>query len=211
MSENMVEVELRGPVGEAFYPQLLAFCERRGELLANENRVLIDYSTFIEGVGSRRLDVRVRVTNGVVEIVVKEGAFGGASRKEASVCVQGNDLLGALRLMALLGYQRGVACDRGIMRYRIDDIEMAIQEVRVYGRREIVHSRFFEVEMICAESERAPAELRVSEFTAALNLRPFREEEWNTYVEELNQNANGVFDFAKDPVEYLSELGKAPV
>lgn len=148
MDNRNIEVELRGPLDESSYKNLLKYLETNGKLVAKQSRFIVDYSTFLEGVGERKSDIRVRITNGRIELIVKKDKFGGHLREEASVFVEGNDTRKALSFMALLGYKKGVAADRGIVRHLIDGIEIAIQDVRIYGKPSKVHSRFFEAEIM---------------------------------------------------------------
>lgn len=210
MKKN-IEVELRGPLAGQEYDRLLGQCAQRGRLVGRENRFLVDFSTFIEGIGERRLDVRTRITNGHVELVVKKGAFGDVAREEAVVGVVGSDPGPAFQLLALLGYRRGVACDRGIYRYALPgDVEIAIQDVRRYGCNGEIHSRFFEAEILCGESGVVEAERRLRALLDELGLRVFDKVEWNEYVRVMNQEANGVFDIDRDDIDGIRTLGQTP-
>ncbi len=82
MKTNHIEVELRGPLPEPAYQKIMQTLTSLGGVVKKQNRFLLDYSTFIEGIGERKLDVRVRKTNGKPEIIVKKGKFGGTSREE---------------------------------------------------------------------------------------------------------------------------------
>lgn len=208
MPAARIEVELRVPLDDRGYERLVHYLEAHGTMVKRQNRFLIDYSTFIEGIGERKLDVRVRVTNGRPEIVVKQGAFGGPTRQEASVFVANNDLAGVLSVMALLGYRRGVACDRAITRYLVGDIEIAIQDVRDYHNPGRIHSRFFEAEIECSDEEKALAEARVRNLLDQLGFQPFSTTEWNDYVALMNREANGVFDYDKDDLASVRAMGQ---
>lgn len=210
MSTHVIEVELRGPLDAADYTRLLSYLEGAGAKPALENRFLIDYSTFIEGIGGRKLDVRARITNGRPEIVIKRGAFGGAAREEAVAPISSTSIGPAVAVLALLGYKRGVACDRGIARYRVGDIEIAVQDVRRFDLPGEIHSRFFEVEIQTDHAGKLIAETRLREFAAAIGLRIFSSDEWNAYVAVMNAEANGVYDFDADPLEKIAKLGTSP-
>lgn len=207
MKKN-IEVELRGPLEEESYQKLLNYLEANGKLIKKENRFLIDYSTFLEGIGERKSDIRTRITNGKVELIVKKGRFGGMSREEASVFVENNDLDRALHFMSLLGYKKGVAADRGIARYEIGEIEIAIQDVRIYGAQNKIHSRFFETEIMSTEDAKEEAEMKIKKFLKELELSIFIEKDWIAYVEKMNKEANGVFDYEVDSVDKIRALGR---
>lgn len=97
--------------------------------MKKQSRFVVDYSTFLEGIGERKSDIRLRVMNGKIELIVKKGKFGGFAREEASVFLDESDLRNAFVFMALLGFKKGVTALRGIERYEADGVEFAIQDV----------------------------------------------------------------------------------
>ncbi|MEJ7610475.1 MAG: hypothetical protein WKF88_04780 [Ferruginibacter sp.] len=209
MDTKNIEVELRGPLGETGYQKLMSVLQTRGTLINTQNRFLLDYSTFLEGIGERTLDVRVRTTNGKVEIVVKKGKFGGTSREEVSLFPADQNFENTLKFMSMLGYNKAVACDRGITRYVIDDIEFAIQDVNDYTHQGKIHSRFYEAEIMCSnENEKDNAVEKIRAFLSENGLSEFSETDWNSYVKKMNEEANGVFDYQIDSVEKVKKLGQ---
>ena len=207
MAQN-IEVELRGPLDEEKYTTVLKELKERGHLVKTQKRFLLDYSTFLEGIGERTLDVRARITNGKVEIVVKKGKFGGTSREEASIFPEGSNLEDTLKLMSLLGYTKAVACDRSIDRYMIDGIEFAIQDVNDFNHPGSVHSRFFEAEIMADDQGKDAAVEKIRLLLSRLKLSEFAETQWNEYVAVMNEEANGVFDYEHDDIASVMNLGK---
>lgn len=73
MNKN-IEIEIRGPLSKKEFKDLIRFFDAKGEKITEKNRILIDYSTFLKGgVKDRQKDIRLRVTNGTPEIIVKIG------------------------------------------------------------------------------------------------------------------------------------------
>ena len=207
MKIKNIEVELRGPLNMDQYSAILRLCKEKGKALNKQNRFLLDYSTFLEGIGERTLDVRARVTNGKIELVVKKGKFGGTSREEASIFPKDSSLADTLKFMSLLGYTKAVACDRGIERFVVDEIEIAIQDVRDFNNPGRIHSRFFEAEIMTDTDGKDAAVEKIMDFLRINNLQTFSEQDWNGYVATMNKEANGVFDYEKDSVETVASLG----
>jgi len=203
-----LEVELRAPITHEGYASFMDFLRTNAEHVGRLNRVLLDYSTFLEGIGTRKTDVRVRRTNGDTEIIVKKGSFGGSAREEASIFPKDNDLANTLRLMHMLGYSKAVACVRSIDRYMCDGIEISIQDARAFSDPEAVYSRFCEFEIMCAdEAQRSAAVKKIQAFMREHGLSAFAEDAWNSYVEKLNREANGIFEYSLEQVDRLSVLG----
>ncbi len=204
MSEKTIEVELRGPLTPEAYATFRQYLVEHGTLIARQDRLLLDFSTFTEGVAERTLDVRVRVTNGKVEMVVKRGAFGGTSREEASLFPSDN-LASTLRFMSLLGYTKAVACDRGIERFQIGEIEIALQDVRSYASPGTIHSRFFETEIMTTPDDKDGAVETIRAFLRERGLVEFSSAEWSACVETMNKEANGVYEYSADSARELSQ------
>ena len=201
-----VEIELRARIA---LNQFIALREElsRHSVTTTQSRCFIDYSTFIEGIGERRLDVRVRVTNGSPEIAIKRGQFGGAVREEALAKVAPDDLENLLAVMALLGYSKGVAGGRRIYRGKVGDIELAIQEVLDFSHPEVIGERFLEVEYMGGANDNAVAEAALRSFLSARSISPFSVEEWNAYVKSLNERWNGVYVHGETAPNIIRALG----
>ena len=205
-----IEVELRGPLDKELHGQSMTTREFESILkrekcttVRQENRLLIDYSTPLEGISDRKLDVRIRTTNGVVQIVVKKGSMTALGREEASVTLADGELERAIHALSLLGYGRGVACDRGITRYQIGEIEVAIQEVRYFENPTRTHSRFYEIEILTNDEGRDSARAKLLKWLACRGVPVYQDDEWNEYVEQMNREANGFCTYGVDSLSVL--------
>lgn len=230
MSQRIIEVELRGPVegpvdlkgnSRKRVDQILE--EEKAILLGEENRFLIDYSTkdrnrkdrnrdegfeereLVEGFEDRELDVRIRSTNRQAQIVVKRGPMALEAREEAAVDLKPGQLGTGLRLLALLGYRKGVACERRIVRYECKRIEFAIQDALIYDNPAEKHSSFFEAEIKATEKEKDSAVEELRAWLAKHGLSTYSGEEWNSYVKELNRVVNGQFVFGESDVGAITK------
>ncbi|MBP9728021.1 MAG: hypothetical protein KBD27_01445 [Candidatus Moranbacteria bacterium] len=188
-----IEVELRGPLDEKSSLILHAYLEKNAKLVKKQKRLFFDLSQTI-GINNRTLDVRVKVTNGEVQIVVKSGEPGGTSRREAELDVDEDSLEHALHVLALLGYPKGVYGDRGIERYMVGEIEFAVQEVIHVGDGKL-HSKFYEAEILTHAENQIEAEEKLHALLSSIGLSVFSREAWNTYEATINKEANGWFEF----------------
>jgi hypothetical protein len=201
-----VEIELRARLSADQFTTLRAELERSSSC-QQQARCFIDYSTFLEGIGTRRLDVRVRITNGSPEIAVKRGQFGGAVREEALAKIVPVDLPNVLSVMALLGYEKGVAGGRRIYRGNIGDIEVALQQVLDFADPKIVGEQFIEVEFIGKGYDNSEAEAMLRTFLGDRGIDAFTIEEWNGYIESLNKRWNGVYIHGETSPDIIRALG----
>ncbi len=206
--KNTFEVELRSLLSKHQEQELTEYCEQHGKKISVDNRFLVDYSTFLDGgVRNRTIDIRARSTNGKMEIIIKQGSFADSSRLEKNLDVSGS-LQDLLTVMALLGYKKAVAAIRNITRFQLGEIEVAITEVRDFSNPNKIHSVFTEFEILTSKSDQKDAESRLVAAMKKINLEPLTDKQWYEYVETLNKEANGVFDYDKADWDKLEKLGK---
>ena len=189
-----IEVELRGPLDNTTHRTLEEYLIKNGEKINTQKRIFFDLSQTI-GINNRTLDVRVKITNGHIQIVIKKSNPGDVAREEAEVSVAENNLPQALHTLALLGYPKGVYGDRRITRYKVTDVEFAIQDVINISDGKL-HSRFYEAEIMADPNEQKEAEENLRKILKDLGLSVFDKEGWNEYEKKMNAEANGWYDFA---------------
>ncbi len=187
-----IEVELRGLLTKDQFDDLSTNLSEKSGLKEEKNRILLDYSTFLpgEGLEDRKKDIRVRVTNGIPEIVVKIGAWGGSeSRRELSFRGNPGTFDTLVEIFGQLGFTKAVLCERRTRVYDYKGVEFALVEVPN-------HSYFFEAEMMAhREADFCETEGVIREVCSELGLSVMTKEDFFQYVETLNKEANGVFEF----------------
>ena len=190
--QKTIEVELRGLLTKDQYQQLEKTLRSKGQFKQTKRRVLIDYSTFLpaEGIRDRTKDIRLRVTNGMPEIIVKLGKWGGTeNRKELSVMANKGEFDKLVEIFAALGLTKGILAIRNSEIYDYHEIEFALVEVPG-------HSYYFEAEkMIGAGENIAKAKQTIEAELLKLNLTWFDNETFFKYIDSLNAEANEVFDY----------------
>ena len=189
MTKN-IEVEHSGPLTNEQAKELMAFFDEHGEKVTTKHRVLIDYSTFLgDGLKHRKKDIRLRITNGNPEIIVKLGDWTSSNhRKELSVLTEAGSFDTLVQIYAALGYKKGMLCERMTEVYNYDGIEFAIVEVPG-------HSFHFEAEIMADENGIEVAKNHIQKVCKELGLEIFTDEGYIKYIEKLNKEANEVFDF----------------
>jgi len=190
--EKNIEVEIRGKIAEEKVKEVLDFLGRNGEKKPEKNRVFLDYSTFLpeQGIEKRTKDIRLRATNGVPEIIVKLGNWGGSeNRKEISVPTSQGSFDKLVQVFGAIGLEKAILCIRKSYVFQYENVELAIVEVPN-------HSFYFEAEkMLSPNEDKTKAEKAIRDICKKLRLEPFSDQEFFAYVEKLNQEANEVFDF----------------
>ncbi len=202
--DKTFEVELRGPVSQESYGQLKTLLDEQGVLLQTRSRILIDYSTFLpnEGIKERQRDIRLRITNGKPEIIIKTGSWGGSDqRKELSVFAEEGSFDRLVQAFHVLGYDKGVLCVRNSLLYKYKEVEFALVEVPG-------HSYYFEAEKMSDEAGKDAATQEIADLCKTLGLTLFSDQTFFEYIDTLNREANEVFDFKDYTEDYFKKRFK---
>lgn len=196
-----IEIEMRGPLDKSAIPVLVEKILSEGEFVQRKERVLIDYSTCLpdHGIEGRKLDIRLRNTNKLSEIILKTGAWGGSdARREYGIKTQDSfDTL--VQIYKLLGLNKGVLCVRNIDVYTYRGVEIALVEVPN-------HSYFFEAEIELSETDGTEeAQSALKNILNKLDLTPYSDTEYFSYIELLNKQANTIFDANVESETYFKD------
>jgi len=197
--DKKIEVEIRGPLSKEKFENLISFFESKGKKITDKNRILIDYSTFLEGgIKNRQKDIRLRITNGIPEIIVKIGKWGGTEhRKELSVFTKPGEFDTLVEIFAALGFNKGALCVRKSKVYEYKGIEFALVEVPG-------HSYYYEAEKMADEKEDANNIIsEIKNVCKYLGLEVFDKKQFFDYVELLNKEANEIFDYSTYTPNYF--------
>jgi len=190
MQKN-IEIEIRGPLSKKQYQTLVNIFEKQGIEKEKKERILIDYSTYLPGgVEDRDKDIRVRVTNGIPEIVVKLGTWGGAEqRKELSILGKPGEFDTLVEIFGHLGFKKGTLANRKSRVFEYKGIEFALVEVPN-------HSYYFEAEKMAHGNEDVQKITEeMTKICESLGLTVFDKKGFFEYIAILNKEANGVFEF----------------
>lgn len=200
------EVELRALITKSDFSRISQYANKEGKELGKVRRFLVDYSTYLESVRERKKDIRVRSTNGRREIIVKIGGLASEGRREESVAVAGS-MRDLLTVMAMMGFTKGTAALKNIYSFQFEEIELSLHEILIFEKPSVPNSYFLEVEILTDATHEASAILRLKEFLKQLHLAQVSEEEWYQYIEQINKDANGVFEYGKTNLDTVDSLG----
>lgn len=195
---NNIEVEHSGPLTNKQAKNLITFFNKYGKKIETKHRVLIDYSTFLgDGLKHRKKDIRLRITNGNPEIIIKLGDWTSSNhRKELSVFTETGSFDTLVQIYAALGYKKGMLCERTTEVYDYNDIEFAIVKAPN-------NSFHFEAEIMTDENGIKTAKKHIQEVCKELGLEIFTNESYIAYIEKLNKEANEIFDFENYTENYF--------
>lgn len=176
------EIELRGPLNRSKYQSLLKFLRKNGKFVEHRRR-----ANYMFDHPKKQIDLRVRDTNGNIEMVLKVGHLGAHRRKEITFDLGKIKLDDALAFLFHLGYRKGMTGLRisDIFQYR--GIEFAVVKVPS-------HSYYFEVEKSAKTVANVPKlKKQLLQMTKKLSLRIFGKKEYDDYLDSMNRYASKRF------------------
>ena len=180
---SQFEIEIRGPLTLEQKNKLEKFLSENGKIVKEYER-----SQWIFGLSlKKRIDLRIKVTNGVHEFVLKVGKLGSSNRKEISIPFPEEKLDQSLEFLKHLGKREGVTAVRNAKIYQYKDIEWAVVEVPG-------HSYYFEAEkLVDAKSEGKKAQEEMEKVANKLGLKVLSPAETIEYIGILDKEANKRF------------------
>lgn len=186
--EVMIEVEIRGTLTDEEYETLSSFLKKEGELVESQEREMIllrGYDGYSPNPNERDVDIRLRNTNGVCEIMVKRKTSDhNVARHEASLPLGCTDLEPAKEAMKALGYSEGLWMHRKKDVYRYKNIEWSIVDVPE-------GLRYFEAEQeVHDPSEAEAVHLLLTKEAEALGLKGMGPEEMRDFISKLDSKVN---------------------
>ncbi|HPO05813.1 MAG TPA: hypothetical protein PLQ36_01750, partial [Candidatus Gracilibacteria bacterium] len=152
-------------------------------------------------ISHREKDIRIRITNGIPEIILKLGKWGGQDqREEISILGEKNNYHSMIKLFGEIGYKKGVLCKRISKVYQYNDIEFSIIEVPN-------HSYFFEAEISSNEAiSKEKLDNLILAVCSQLNLTIFNDDDYYQYIDKLNNEANEIFLYENyEEIEFHSK------
>lgn len=198
-----IEVEVRGLLTKEKYGLVNSFLQKNGQFVVKNDRFMVIFSdmTVLNSGTDKADDIRIRITNGCPEIIVKKGKWGATgAREEICTKVQKGEFVNLVKTMAALGYKNGMLAERKSVIYKYQDVEFSIVEVPG-------HSWYFEGE-IMVENEELLEESKKKIMTVcnSLDLEIFSDDEFYSYVDRLDKETNTDYDFERDGIKKFEKF-----
>ncbi|HEY9582761.1 MAG TPA: CYTH domain-containing protein [Candidatus Paceibacterota bacterium] len=184
--EKTIEVELRGILTEVSYVKLKIFLEQNGKHMKSFNREMYlfrDYPSYSEDFVGRKLDIRLRNTDGDCEIMLKEDI--GGAREEVSLKLVDHDLNKVKRIMKGLGIKEAIWMQRNKEIYEYKGIHFDLTRC---PPSDIL---YFEAEMnVSNVSEVQGATNKITSVAKEIGLEVLSDEETRVLIDDLDRKAN---------------------
>ena len=178
------EIEFRGSLTKDEFQKLLSFFKKEAEFVKRMKR-----KTFVFYNNNKTLDLKVRTTDGVPEIVLKKGFAGARRREEIILPLKTNSTEEAVRMFSLLGHNKGIIAIRDNYIFNYKNIEFAL--VRCPN-----DYYFYEAELINNKGVKNP-EKHIKEVLKSLNLKAWSEKEVYDFMMYCKKNIDKHFEYKK--------------
>lgn len=203
MKKN-IEVEFTGKISKEQFDSLKNKFQQVGKLKKNKKRISFMY--FKNSVPEKysaaeddEVDLRMRITNGEPEIIVKQGKFTAShSRKETSIFFKSSEIKKYVDFLMALGWKCGVIYAAETQAYEYKGIELSLVEIIDYGYN-------FEAEILTEESKVESAKKKINEELKILGLKSFDKDELDKQCNAINNKKELQFDFSKQSFEEIKE------
>jgi len=182
---DQTEVEITG----ALDPQQLATVhaiEASASQVVRLDRYMINFTT--KELRESHVDLRARITNGSVELMIKHGEWGTGVRTESPVQCASGQFVPLVKALNGLGYVKGIGCHRIITRFMSGPIEVSLIEVPEYAW-------FFEAELLVASSDAEQARRQLLDWAEEHRLPVLDKDAYLRFIADLDAHANDDLDF----------------
>ena len=195
MTEN-IELELRAKISKEQKESVKTFLKDHGKMISDTHRLSV---MFFGNVNNVETDIRIRVTNGKAEVVIKRGDYHSHNRTEVSQEIAKNDIVGMTRLFSQLD---------------IEDVKVGERETENYDLGDGVVASlvtagdisYIELERLTSKENEIEHQHKLEQIAKAMDLSLIKNrEEFLTLCDELNAKDDWVFKGSAKDYEKLSE------
>jgi len=188
MPKKEIEVELRAIIKQADRLALQTRLEKLGRLQSHTKRLSVMYFGMIN---KKNIDIRVRITNGQSEIVMKYGKLNAADRLETSQEINKAQFIGFTKMFSQLNFKSKIG-EREIFNYILPN--KIIASLVLAG--EVC---YLELEKMSTELEKIKNVATIKKLADKLGVRLVKsEKEYNNLCSHLDEQVDWPLKNAAD-------------
>lgn len=190
-----IELELRAAVKKEEYKKLLSKLRKSGTLLSHTRRLSV---MFFGSFNNEQFDVRVRITDGKAEVVIKKGEYHSHNRTENSQAITKEQLPGFAEIFSRFGFKSKVG-ERETCNFRLGrDITVSLVNSGKLA--------YIEIEKMTGKKHEEDDKLILEEVAENFGLRLIRTaEEFDTLCDKLTRQEDWAFTGSDKDVAKLKK------
>ncbi len=201
-----IEVEVRGKL-EGDFDKIISIFKEKAKFIKEKDRFSLIYSRRVLSKDVREiredpLDLRLRITNKIPEMMLKFGRWGTRDqRHEISLPVSLENFEEAVDFLRYLDWNCGVITTTKTFVFDYKEIEFALVKNEIYN--------YFEAEMMVKDkSETEKARKTILSIIKEFGLKIIDEEEFINMLNKMNNAPGMQFDFKKQSFKEIKERFK---
>lgn len=182
MNKKLIELELRAEIPINEVKNIKKRLSKIGEVSSITKRLSV---MFFGKINKQKTDIRVRVTNGECEVVVKFGSFGSHNRIELCQKIEKNQFFGMVKIFSQFKFDIKVG-ERETFNYKLKNdivISLVLAENIAY----------IEFEKMSFDTDVIENKIRLQKLVNNLNLQILNESEFNILCQKLNELVDWTF------------------
>lgn len=195
MDEKTTELELRAEISLQDKESFKKKFTKLGALHSQTERLSVMY---FGSIGTKKIDIRVRITNGECEVVVKSGSFGSHDRIEIAQKIDATHFLGMVKIFAQFGFVMEIG-KRETFNYKLPS-EVIVSLVSAGP------ITYIELEKMSSRSDLDQNKKQLKELSDSLELQLLDEKEFDSLCERLAEKVDWPFHGTDEEYKKLAEL-----
>ncbi len=197
------EIEQRGRLTVKKFNDLTQFLKENGTFIDQKNRLSLIWCTAkvnISEVKDEQIDLRLRVTNGQGEVVLKHGKWGGKdARKEFSFKVETQEKFwDYLEFVRILGYKNFLVTETIKDDYHYKGIDFSLVEIPGWGN-------YFEAEILADKDQINIANQKIEKTIHDLGLTTLNESAYHVLLDSINNRPSAKIELSDATIEDLKQ------
>jgi len=196
MDKKNIELELRAAVSRRFYNGILAKLKKKARLISHTKRLSVMY---FGKIGGKSFDIRVRITNGKPEVVIKKGKLHAHDRIEISSPITRQQFIKMVELFELFDFKTEVA--------KRETYNFNIKDNIVFSIVKADNIFYIEAEKMTSKQDIIKDKKQLINIFKEYRLKPVTSErEFNKICDELSKYSDWPFNGSKSDYEKLKKL-----
>ncbi len=184
MTQKNIELELRAEVPKGQYSKLLSKLKKGFKMESHTERLSV---MCFGSVGKNTFDVRIRITNGKAEVVIKKGKLHAHDRIEISSPINKSQFIRMVELFSLFDFKMEVA-ERETYNFNMgDDIIFSLVNAGKIA--------YIEIEKMSSKRDVEKNKKKLMSILTELNLRSItKQAEFDKICNELSRYSDWPFN-----------------
>lgn len=193
--KKTIELEFRAEIQVKEVGSVRSHLERMGATCSHARRLSV---MFFGDIGKKKIDIRVRITNGQSEVVTKIGLFGAHNRTEVAQQISPEQFIGFVRIFDQYGFASKVG-ERETFNYSLpNDVVVSIVIAGSVA--------YVEIEKMSSLEKVEENTIMIGSIIKKLKLVPLKsEDEFDRLCKRLDENIDWAFSSLPSDYSRLEE------